>query len=148
MTPAPRQPKSSQRPPRRVELLKAAGLLWAEPARQREFWTRRAAVRPLRARNAGEIARGLIGERQVRSARRLGAVQALWEEIVPGEWVERARPVALRGGRLTIAVRDAAARFLLERELGPAFLSALRARGELSAIHTLDWRLAALSGAD
>lgn len=137
MTPAPR-------PTRRQELLRSAGLLWATPQQQREFWTRRCATFRPRAVNAGSLARAFLSAPRLRVARRLQAVLHAWEAIVPPEYAAHARPESLRGGRLRVVVDEPAIRFALERQCGPELLEFFADQPGLGAIHAIDFRLAAL----
>ncbi|MCK6456780.1 MAG: DUF721 domain-containing protein [Phycisphaerae bacterium] len=115
-----------QREPRRIELLRAAGLLSAEPEAQRDFWARHNRRYRSRTEPIGRVAQAWLSGGSLRSALKLGPIRAEWERIVP----EHVRPhcdvAGLRGGRLIVLVDDPSIRFFLQRELGAALLEALR----------------------
>ena len=112
---------SRGRPTRRQALLTEAELSWATPQRQRIFWTRRNKRRRPAAERLGEVAKSLLGGRELRAALRLSPIRDLWERTVPEALRNHSEVVGLRGGRLMVMVddpklRDARLRLLKELE--------------------------------
>lgn len=57
----------------------------------------------------------------------LAVVEAAWHRVLPAEFSDAARVEGFRRGRLRVAAMSAAARFVLERQLGSTLLVALNA---------------------
>lgn len=136
--------RSGARRGRRATILEEAGLLWADPEMQRAFWQRRNARRGRTAEPVGELAKQFVSGRHLRDATRLSAIRAAWQSVVPAGLQEYCEPLALRGARLTVLVSDASIKYVLEREIGPALLDALRAAGAAARVHDIVFQLGSL----
>jgi len=133
-----------RRPTRRQELLSDAGLAWASPERQRMFWTKHNKRRRPAAVPLGDVAKSLIGGRDLRSALKLGALRDLWEQTVPPSMRAHSEVVGLRGGRLMVMVDDPSIRFTFEREIGRKLLAAIRAGKGGSAVREISFKLGSI----
>lgn len=117
------------RPPIRRAILRAEGLEHAPAAVQEAFWQQHNFGRRLARRRPvklGDLAadaalRGTLG----RAAGRLDQLAEAWRVVVPAMYLSETRIAFFRDGRLDVVVRTAAARFVLERQLGERLLSRL-----------------------
>jgi len=137
-----------RRPTRRQELLADAGLAWATQEHQRMFWTRYNKRRRPAAVPLGDVAKSLIGGRDLRAALKLGALRDLWEQTVPSSMRAHSEVVGLRGGRLTVMVDDPSIRFTFEREIGRKLLAAIRAGKGGTAIREISYKLGTIERDD
>lgn len=95
----------------------------------------------------GDVARTIIGARSIANAALLTAVRRAWDELAPAGLREHCEPIAVRAGRVTIAVDNPSIKFVLQREVGPALLAALRQ--ELDApLRELVYELGSVRGDD
>lgn len=139
-------PESSSRARRRA-LLDAAGLAWAPRETQQAFWRKHNFRRGRAAVPIGDVARTIIGARSIANAALLTAVRRAWDELAPAGLREHCEPIAVRAGRVTIAVDNPSIKFVLQREVGPALLAALRQ--ELDApLRELVYELGSVRGDD
>lgn len=128
--------------PTRRQISEDHGLQYAPAAWRRQFWLRYNS----RPRRAPETLGGLLGHvlspEALADARRLSAIRAAWEVVLPDGFRERTHVAALRGGRLTIHVDSAATKFALSRQTGDALRTALNDALTDGRIDRIEFRVA------
>ncbi len=116
----------------RREILQAEELEYAPAAAKEAFWQqynhgrRRARRRPA---NLADLATDVAwGGSLGRTAGRLDQLTEAWRAVVPSMYLSETRIAFFREGRLDVIVRNAAARFLLERRYHEKLLTELNQR--------------------
>ena len=120
------------KPSLRREILRAEGLEYAPAAAREAFWRqynhgrRRAQRRPAKLGDlaAAGASRGMFG----RTAGRLDQLTEAWRAVVPSMYLSETRIAFFRDGCLDVIVRNAAARFILERRFREKLLITLNQR--------------------
>jgi predicted nucleic acid-binding Zn ribbon protein len=87
----------------------------------------------------GPVLRRLLRDLRIEERRRGSGVAAAWEEAAGRDVASAARPVALRGGVLTVEVEGAALLQELRGFRAPALLEALRRAPGGEGVRSIRW---------
>jgi len=131
-----------QSSPTRRQAVVADKALHLAPKRfQRAFWQSRNYDHLRRTARLGDVAAKVLSENWLNRAKRLEAVRAAWNAVVPEDFDGRSQVDGLRGGRLEVRVDSAATRLLFSRQLGQGLLAAVNDHLKGPRVDRIDYRI-------